>query len=65
MTTSHETQLRKLRQQRVRLLKALIAVAPRMPPADAICHYGICEQRDCENCQRVAEAHAAIKECRP
>jgi hypothetical protein len=42
------------------LLKALKAITPPMPPADAMCHKGICPQEVCGHCQRIRNAHIAI-----
>jgi hypothetical protein len=51
-----------LREKRDRLRAALIALTPPMPPADATCHVGICEQSACAHCQRIAEARTVILE---
>jgi hypothetical protein len=42
------------------LLAALKDITPALPPADAICHVGICPQDRCANCRRIMAAHAAI-----
>lgn len=34
----------------------LNAAIPTLPPPDAPCHNGICDQADCANCQRIAKA---------
>jgi hypothetical protein len=43
------------------LAEALGDVLPPMPPADALCHIGICPQERCCNCQRIAAGYAALK----
>ena len=40
--------------------KLLRDAIPTMPPPDAICHIGICEQSECANCQRIAKALKAL-----
>ncbi len=43
------------------LVAALEKMTPPMPPKNAMCHVGICEQEECGNCSRIARAHAALK----
>jgi hypothetical protein len=51
----------RLREINAELLAALKDIVPPMPPADAICHNGICAQENCAHCRRVAAAVAAIR----
>jgi hypothetical protein len=47
------------------LVDALEEATPSMPREDAMCHYGLVKQADCDNCQRIArsiKALAATKE---
>lgn len=43
------------------LVSALRDMTPPMPPADAPCHLGSCEQSACAHCQRVARAQDLLK----
>lgn len=60
MEDQYAEKIETITKQRAELLDALGDLLPAMPPEDAPCHRGICEQSRCAHCQRIAKGYEII-----